>query len=262
MTNGNFDTDGHREPDVSSEMFTLRRLRAGQRGRGRPAARDRPGHGSSTSAGSAPRRRSDDRSRRPLDIAAGERQPAVAGASRQASAFLLHVVVVVLMILWLLPTIGLLVNSFRPQRELSRIGLVDGVRAAVPLHARRTTPTSSDQSGIGEAFVNSLFITIPATIIPILVAAFAAYAFSWMNFPGRNILFVVGRRAAGRPAPDDAHPDPAAVRRLRASPASSWRSGSPTPATACRSRSTCCATSWARCRGRSSSRPTSTARAP
>ena len=84
-------------------------------------------------------------------------------------------------------------------------------------------------SGIGDAFINSLFITIPATIIPILVAAFAAYAFSWMNFPGRNILFVVGRRAAGRAAPDDAHPDPPAVRRSSASPASSWRSGSPTP---------------------------------
>ena len=32
---------------------------------------------------------------------------------------------------------------------------------------------------------------IPATVIPIFVAAFAAYAFSWMEFPGRNILFVV-----------------------------------------------------------------------
>lgn len=43
---------------------------------------------------------------------------------------------------------------------------------------------------MGQAFVNSLFISIPATIIPIFVAAFAAYAFSWMTFPGRNILFV------------------------------------------------------------------------
>src|SRR5262249_27089913 len=34
------------------------------------------------------------------------------------------------------------------------------------------------------------FISIPATIIPIMVAAFAAYAFAWMPFPGRNILFV------------------------------------------------------------------------
>jgi alpha-glucoside transport system permease protein len=39
--------------------------------------------------------------------------------------------------------------------------------------------------------MNSLIISIPATVIPIFVAAFAAYAFSWMEFPGRNALFVV-----------------------------------------------------------------------
>src|SRR6185295_13407640 len=47
------------------------------------------------------------------------------------------------------------------------------------------------EQGIGDAFVNSLFITIPATIIPIFVAAFAVYAFSWMTFPARNLLFVI-----------------------------------------------------------------------
>ena len=47
------------------------------------------------------------------------------------------------------------------------------------------------KNGIGQAFVNSLLITIPATIIPIVVAAFAAYAFAWMEFPGRDVLFVI-----------------------------------------------------------------------
>lgn len=42
--------------------------------------------------------------------------------------------------------------------------------------------------GIGQAFINSLTVTIPATIIPILVAAFAAYALAWMKFPGRAIF--------------------------------------------------------------------------
>ncbi len=42
---------------------------------------------------------------------------------------------------------------------------------------------------MGPSFVNSLFVTIPATVIPIMVAAFAAYAFAWMRFPGRNLLF-------------------------------------------------------------------------
>jgi alpha-glucoside transport system permease protein len=43
----------------------------------------------------------------------------------------------------------------------------------------------------GGAFLNSLAVAIPATIIPILIAAFAAYAFAWMNFPGRKLLFIM-----------------------------------------------------------------------
>lgn len=42
--------------------------------------------------------------------------------------------------------------------------------------------------GLGRAFMNTLTVTIPATVIPILVAAFAAYALAWMEFPGRAIL--------------------------------------------------------------------------
>ena len=43
---------------------------------------------------------------------------------------------------------------------------------------------------MGNAFVNSLAITLPATFIPLLVAAFAAYAFTFMEFPGRDFLFL------------------------------------------------------------------------
>ena len=45
--------------------------------------------------------------------------------------------------------------------------------------------------GLDQSFINTLTVTIPATIIPILIAAFAAYAFSWMEFPGRQYLFIV-----------------------------------------------------------------------
>src|SRR5690606_15084725 len=45
--------------------------------------------------------------------------------------------------------------------------------------------------GIGRSFVNSLTVTVPATIIPIMIAAFAAYALAWMKFPGRAILIAV-----------------------------------------------------------------------
>ncbi|NRP15763.1 MULTISPECIES: carbohydrate ABC transporter permease [unclassified Marinobacterium] len=48
-----------------------------------------------------------------------------------------------------------------------------------------------DKGKIGQAFLNTLAVTIPATVIPVLIAAFAAYAFSWMQFAGREWLFAV-----------------------------------------------------------------------
>jgi alpha-glucoside transport system permease protein len=47
-----------------------------------------------------------------------------------------------------------------------------------------------DAEGFGNAFLNSLAVTLPSTVIPITIAAFAAYAFSWMEFRGRYVLFV------------------------------------------------------------------------
>ncbi|GAB5446413.1 carbohydrate ABC transporter permease [Gymnodinialimonas sp.] len=51
-----------------------------------------------------------------------------------------------------------------------------------------------EEAGIFRNFINTLTVTIPATIIPILIAAFAAYALAWMDFPGRGLLIacVVG----------------------------------------------------------------------
>ena len=43
-------------------------------------------------------------------------------------------------------------------------------------------------AGVGQSFINTLTVAIPATVIPILIAAFAAYALAWMEFPGRSLL--------------------------------------------------------------------------
>jgi alpha-glucoside transport system permease protein len=102
----------------------------------------------------------------------------------------LHFVVILLMAIWLIPTIGLFLNSFRPAAAVQTTGWWTAIFQPSQLSLDNYSYVLS-QSGIWPAFINSLFITIPATIIPILVAAFAAYAFAWMSFPGRNILFVV-----------------------------------------------------------------------
>ena len=50
---------------------------------------------------------------------------------------------------------------------------------------------SSRSEGFITAFINSLVVTIPATVIPITIAAFAAYAFAWIRFPFRGLLFAI-----------------------------------------------------------------------
>jgi alpha-glucoside transport system permease protein len=101
----------------------------------------------------------------------------------------LHLVLIILMIVWLLPTIGLLVNSLRSSSDIASSGWWTSLFPPTGLTLDSYAAVLSE-TDIAGGFINSLFITIPATIIPIFVAAFAAYAFSWMNFPGRNLLFV------------------------------------------------------------------------
>jgi alpha-glucoside transport system permease protein len=102
----------------------------------------------------------------------------------------LHTALIVLMVIWAIPTLGLFVNSFRPATEAFGTGWWSALFPPYNFTFENYAHVLG-QSNIGTNFLNSLFISIPATVIPIFVAAFAAYAFSWMEFPGRNILFVI-----------------------------------------------------------------------
>jgi len=101
-----------------------------------------------------------------------------------------HTILIVLMIIWATPTIGLFVNSFRPGSAFQNSGWWTAFFPPFNFTFENYAHVLGQQS-LGTNFLNSLFISIPATVIPIFVAAFAAYAFSGMEFPGRNILFVV-----------------------------------------------------------------------
>lgn len=99
------------------------------------------------------------------------------------------VAVLILCLLWVIPTVGLLVSSFRPEAAVKTSGWWTAI--ANPLEFTLQNYSEVLSEGMADAFLNSFLVAIPATVMPIFAAAFAAYAFSWMRFPGREFLFVV-----------------------------------------------------------------------
>jgi alpha-glucoside transport system permease protein len=99
------------------------------------------------------------------------------------------VVMALLCLLWILPTIGLLVTSLRGRDAQNETGwwtaLWNGGWSFSNYEG-----VFSGRSDLGTSFLNSILVTIPAVIIPIMFAAFAAYAFTFMQFPGKDFIFV------------------------------------------------------------------------
>jgi alpha-glucoside transport system permease protein len=107
--------------------------------------------------------------------------------------FWVKLVLVLLVLVWFVPTLGLAITSFREQDDATTSGWWT-IFTSPANFTRLTFQNYSDvfeRADMGVAFVNSLAITLPATIIPILIAAFAAYAFSFMQFPGRDFLLIL-----------------------------------------------------------------------
>lgn len=97
-----------------------------------------------------------------------------------------------IVLMWSIPTISLLVNSFRARDVQSSSGWwtawqdLDGLT----IDNYKTVFGASSSGRIGDSLLNSFAIAIPATLIPIAVASFAAYAFAWIDFKGRKLLFI------------------------------------------------------------------------
>jgi alpha-glucoside transport system permease protein len=119
----------------------------------------------------------------------GKKQKAPKEGSR--ANWLVRLVLAVVVIAFLIPTIGLFVTSFRPKDDAASTGWWTALFS--PFSSVWTTQNYAEvvSDGMGNAFVNSIAVTIPATVIPILIAAMAAYAFTFIEFRGRDTLFVV-----------------------------------------------------------------------
>lgn len=115
---------------------------------------------------------------------------------------------IIIVALWTTPTIGLLVSSFRPGDDVSATGWWTALRnpseANLSLNnyrivlgtvgdnpeLQKLVKRGQENINLLSAVLNSLTVTIPATVIPILIAAFAAYGFAWIRFPGRRMFFI------------------------------------------------------------------------
>jgi alpha-glucoside transport system permease protein len=113
--------------------------------------------------------------------------------ARTARVFLrrlpLHLVVIGFALLWSIPTVALLISSFREPAAIQASGWWNALAGdQLTLDNYRVV---LERRGMGRSFVNSILITLPVTFLVILVASLAAFAFAWMRFPGRNALFIL-----------------------------------------------------------------------
>ncbi len=102
------------------------------------------------------------------------------------------VTMTILCLMWTIPTIGLLVTSFRTRDAAATSGWWTAL-----LNPFSSDWTTSNYSGawtgadLSSGFINSIVVAIPATVIPIMFAAFAAYAFTFMDFPFKEFFFLL-----------------------------------------------------------------------
>ena len=110
---------------------------------------------------------------------------------RRRGRLAVHTAILLTCAAWVLPTVGVLVSSFRSANLMRSAGwwsaLIHPFQAGQWTLENYASVLTAD--GMLNAFINSLIVTIPSTVIPITIAAFAAYGFAWMRFPGKNALF-------------------------------------------------------------------------
>src|SRR5690606_21496469 len=113
----------------------------------------------------------------------------MAGRVRQRlSTRLATVVTIVIAVVWTIPTIGLLLSSVRPREAINRTGWWTFFSNPELTFANYQDVLVNGR--LGSYFLNSLVITIPSVLFSVGFAAFAAYALSWMNFRGRDWIFI------------------------------------------------------------------------
>jgi alpha-glucoside transport system permease protein len=101
----------------------------------------------------------------------------------------IHIALGLVAIIWLAPTVGLLITSFRPRSDIQATGWWETLSTL-----RFTTDNYAgviNSQGMLGAFINNIIIAVPSTLLPLLICSLAAFAFSWINFRFRDTLFLI-----------------------------------------------------------------------
>ena len=102
----------------------------------------------------------------------------------------LHIVIIVFCLIWIVPTVGMVINSFRSLSDMASAGWWTTL---FPPHGFTLASYQEvlNTEGVASSIVSSILITLPATVIQLAIATMGAYAFAWMKFPGKNLFFIV-----------------------------------------------------------------------
>ena len=117
-------------------------------------------------------------------------EPLASRAVRFLARTPVYLILAFIGLLWLVPTVGLLFTSLLPASVLGTTGWWEIV-AEPSLATLDNYRDILDNEAITSAVWTTLWISLGATVLPILVASLAAYAFAWLEFPGRDALFLV-----------------------------------------------------------------------
>ncbi|MBO0899054.1 carbohydrate ABC transporter permease [Cellulomonas sp. zg-ZUI222] len=127
----------------------------------------------------------------PASRGEGDVASTVRATKRRLTSPWATVAAVVLATVWTIPTFGLLVTSFRPAADINSTGWWTVLtNPNFTLENYRTVLATDSSQSLLPFVINSVVITIPSVVLPIFLATLAAYSFAWMQFRGRDALFV------------------------------------------------------------------------